>query len=80
MSAAPAGAPASAAQAGPDASLRAVIVTWHDARREFNRFATLLTRMGLSQLEARKLYEVYRTLDTDNSGVISGEEFKVRTW
>ncbi|KAA0146544.1 hypothetical protein FNF31_07760 [Cafeteria roenbergensis] len=46
---------------------------------EFNRFATLLTRMGLTQLEARKLYEAYRALDTDNSGVISAEEFRVRT-
>lgn len=54
----------------------------HEAlvRREFNRFATLLTRMGLSNLEARKLYEAFRKLDTDNSGVISGEEFKIRTW
>ena len=36
--------------------------------------------MGLTQLEARKLYEAYRALDTDNSGVISAEEFRVRTW
>lgn len=45
---------------------------------EYNRFATLLSRLRLSQLEARQLYTFFRSIDADGSGSITIEEFKTR--
>jgi len=51
-------------------------ITFAPTRREFNRFATLFTRLRLNQLECRNLYQYFRTIDSDNSGRISMEEFR----
>lgn len=45
---------------------------------EYNRFVTLFSRLRLSQLEARKLYTFFRSIDVDGSGHITLDEFKTK--